>query len=80
MEMTPRQMMAFGELYANQGRANGRQVVPAEWVQASLVPRTRSRWSERLYGYGLVDAGTSQPACLLRLGLLRTIHFRRPRP
>ena len=52
MEMTPRQMMAFGELYANQGRANGRQVVPAEWVQASLVPRTRSRWSERLYGYG----------------------------
>ena len=52
MEMTPRQMMAFGELYANHGRANGRQVVPAEWVQASLVPRTRSRWSERLYGYG----------------------------
>ena len=52
MEMTPRQMMAFGELYVNQGRAGGRQIVPAEWVQASFVPRTRSRWSGRLYGYG----------------------------
>ena len=52
MELTPLQMMAFGELYANQGRANGLQVVPAEWVQTSFVPRTRSRWSERLYGYG----------------------------
>jgi len=52
MEMTPRQMMAFGELYANHGRVNDRQVVPAEWIEASLVPRTRSRWSKRLYGYG----------------------------
>jgi CubicO group peptidase (beta-lactamase class C family) len=52
MEMTPRQMMAFGELYANHGRVNGQQVLPTEWIEASLVPRTRSRWSERLYGYG----------------------------
>ena len=52
MEMTPRQMMRFGELYRNHGRINGRQVVPAQWIEASFVPRTRSRWSERLYGYG----------------------------
>ena len=52
MEMTPRQMMTFGELYRNHGRINGRQVVPAQWIEASFVPRTRSRWSERLYGYG----------------------------
>ena len=52
MEMTPRQMMAFGQLYANHGRVNGQQVVPSEWIEASFVPRTRSRWSGRLYGYG----------------------------
>ncbi len=52
MLMTPRQMVAFGEMYLNQGRANGRQVVPPSWIEQSLVPRTRSNWSGQLYGYG----------------------------
>jgi CubicO group peptidase (beta-lactamase class C family) len=52
MVMTPRQMMAFGDLYLKRGLANGCQVVPAAWVDASFVPRTRSHWSEQLFGYG----------------------------
>jgi CubicO group peptidase (beta-lactamase class C family) len=52
MLLTPRQMIAFGELYLHRGRANGRQVVPAAWVDASFVPRTRSNWSDQTYGYG----------------------------
>ena len=53
MLMTPRQMITFGELWLNRGRANGQQVVPAHWVDTSCVPRTRSRWdSDREYGYG----------------------------
>jgi CubicO group peptidase (beta-lactamase class C family) len=52
MLLTPRQMMAFGELYLDRGRANGRQIVPAEWVDASFVPRARSNISGREYGYG----------------------------
>jgi CubicO group peptidase (beta-lactamase class C family) len=53
MLMTPRQMIAFGELYLNRGRAGGRQVVSSEWVDASCTPRTRSRWDgDREYGYG----------------------------
>ena len=53
MVMTPRQMIALGELYLNRGRAGTRQVVPAEWVDASCTPRTRSRWDrDREYGYG----------------------------
>lgn len=52
MEMTPREMLAFGELYLNRGSANGRQIVPAAWVEASFVPRARSHWSDELYGYG----------------------------
>ena len=52
MLMTPRQMVAFGELYLNRGRAGGRQIVPEAWVDVSLVPRTSSNWSGQLYGYG----------------------------
>jgi CubicO group peptidase (beta-lactamase class C family) len=53
MLMTPRQMATFGELYLNRGLAQGRQIVPAEWVETSCVPRTRSRWDrDREYGYG----------------------------
>jgi CubicO group peptidase (beta-lactamase class C family) len=53
MELTPRQMLAFGRLYLNGGRANGEQVIPASWVEASLTPRvTSSRDEERQYGLG----------------------------
>jgi CubicO group peptidase (beta-lactamase class C family) len=52
MLLTPRQMLAFGELYLHRGRANGQQIVPASWVDASFVPRTRSNISGREYGYG----------------------------
>jgi CubicO group peptidase (beta-lactamase class C family) len=53
MLMTPRQMATFGELYLNRGLAQGRQIVPSEWVETSCVPRTRSRWDrDREYGYG----------------------------
>lgn len=52
MLMTPRQMIAFGELYLNRGMAGGRQIVPEAWVEASFVPRARSSWSEQEYGYG----------------------------
>jgi CubicO group peptidase (beta-lactamase class C family) len=53
MLMTPRQLVALGELYRNRGRAGARQVVPAAWVDTSCEPRTRSRWdSDREYGYG----------------------------
>ena len=53
MLMTPRQMIAIGDMWRNRGRANGVQVVPAAWVETSCEPRTRSRWDpDREYGYG----------------------------
>jgi len=60
MRMTPREMLAFGTLYLNRGRApDGTQVVPQAWVDSSWVPRTRSGWSGNAYGYGwwMRDAG-----------------------
>jgi CubicO group peptidase (beta-lactamase class C family) len=53
MLMTPRQMIAFGELYLNRGRTGAQQIIPTAWVEASFVPRAQSRReSDRLYGYG----------------------------
>ena len=52
MLMTPRQMLAFGELYLNRGRVGGVQIVPESWVEQSFVPRGRSPISGNEYGYG----------------------------
>jgi CubicO group peptidase (beta-lactamase class C family) len=53
MSMTPRQMIRFGELYLNDGRAGGQQVLAKSWIDRTRVARGRSRWgSDREYGYG----------------------------
>ena len=63
MLMTPRQMVAFGQLYLNRGRVGERQVVPESWIDASCTPRGRSRFNpDQTYGYGwwLRDFGGRQ--------------------
>lgn len=53
MLLTPRQMVAIGELWLRRGRAGDEQIVPAAWVETSCEPRTASRFDpDRLYGYG----------------------------
>ena len=53
MEMTPRQMLAFGAMYLNGGKHENTRVVPGEWVAASHRPHARSpRGQGRYYGYG----------------------------
>jgi CubicO group peptidase (beta-lactamase class C family) len=53
MLMTPRQMLALGNLYLNRGRAGERQLLPAAWVDASCTGRGRSRFNpDQTYGYG----------------------------
>jgi CubicO group peptidase (beta-lactamase class C family) len=53
MLMTPRQMVAFGELYKNRGRVGDTALIPSAWVEQTAVGRGRSRWgSDREYGYG----------------------------
>ena len=65
MLLTPRQMVAFGELYLNDGRVKGQQVVPEAWVKTSCVPRTSSRFDPgREYGYGWwIDEVGGATAC-----------------
>jgi CubicO group peptidase (beta-lactamase class C family) len=41
MLMTPRQLLAFGELYLNKGRVGDRQIIPESWVKKSCEGRER---------------------------------------
>ena len=50
LELTPRDMAKFGHLYLNHGVWDGQQVVPAEWVTASLTDRIKAG-DELTYGY-----------------------------
>lgn len=59
MALTPRAMLALAAMVRDGGRHGGRRVVPEDWIAASRIPRTRSRWSGLGYGYGwfLSDTG-----------------------
>jgi CubicO group peptidase (beta-lactamase class C family) len=53
LEMTARQMLAFGELYLNDGQAEGKQIIPRQWIESSYQPHAESpRGQGRYYGYG----------------------------
>lgn len=52
MRLSPRALLAFGELYRNAGVREGVQVLPAAWIETSWIPRGWSAWSGHGYGYG----------------------------
>jgi CubicO group peptidase (beta-lactamase class C family) len=51
MAMTPRSLLAFGELFRNRGMADGKRVLSESWIDQSWEPRTRSVFSGEQYGY-----------------------------
>ncbi len=52
MVLTPRQMLALGEMYRNGGSVDGRQILSKAFIEDTFEPRGRSRISGREYGYG----------------------------
>lgn len=53
MSMSPRSLMAFGELYRNGGvTPAGKRLISREWIDTSWQPRTSSRFTGDEYGYG----------------------------
>lgn len=53
MAMSPRSLLAFGELYRLNGvTAEGKRLISVAWIAESWKPHTASRWTGDDYGYG----------------------------
>lgn len=52
MSLTPRGMLRIAVLMRDNGRYGGAQIIPADWIAASSIPRTQSPYSGLDYGYG----------------------------
>lgn len=52
MGLTLDAMLRFGEMHRQDGVWNGQRVLPAEWIEAAMTPRTSSPWSGLGYGLG----------------------------
>lgn len=52
MALSPRALLAFGELYRQGGVVDGQRVLSEAWIEASWQPRTRSVFNHDQYGYG----------------------------
>jgi len=51
IRITPRDMAKFGQLYLQGGIWNGQQIVPAEWVEASVAKQISASGAASYYGY-----------------------------
>ena len=58
MAITPRAMLRIAQMMRDEGRWEGTQVIPQDWIEASLEPRTRSPFSGYSYGYGWFLTGS----------------------
>lgn len=52
MAVAPMGLVRFAEMVRQGGQWEGRQVLSADWIAQSMVPRTRSEFSGLSYGYG----------------------------
>ncbi|GHD06077.1 6-aminohexanoate-dimer hydrolase [Tianweitania populi] len=59
MVLSPRALLAFGEMIRNGGKVGDTRVVSQGWLDLSWQPRTASPWTGHQYGYGwfLRDVG-----------------------
>ncbi|RAK68328.1 serine hydrolase domain-containing protein [Hymenobacter edaphi] len=84
LQLRSRDFLKLGQLYLNQGQWNGRQLLPAEWVRASLAPHASVGRDGLEYGYlwWLQNYGSAQqpiPAALMmgnggnKIGLFPTL-------
>lgn len=52
MVLSPRALLAFGEMIRNGGKVGANRIVSQEWIDLSWQPRTASPWTGHQYGYG----------------------------
>lgn len=52
MQLSPRALIEVGELYRNDGMADGERILPEGWVEDSWTARGVSAWTGDGYGFG----------------------------
>lgn len=52
MRLSPRALARFGEMIRQDGRFDGKRVLPEAWIRRSWQPRGVSRYNDDGYGYG----------------------------
>jgi CubicO group peptidase (beta-lactamase class C family) len=51
VRLAPRELARLGQLYLQGGVWGGEQIVPAEWVEASIAPQVSAHGAASYYGY-----------------------------
>ncbi len=51
LRLTPRDMAKFGQLYLQGGVWEGKPIIPAKWVEASIAPQVSAHGAASYYGY-----------------------------
>ena len=51
LQMQPKDMAKLGLLYLNKGKWENRQIISADWIEASSQPYIDGRWNGEGYGY-----------------------------
>ena len=81
MLLTPRQMLAFGELYLRRGRVDGQEVCRSRALDRDVNRAARPLGMERAaLRLWMVGTRAGRTRCVLCLGLRRPVHHRRARP
>jgi CubicO group peptidase (beta-lactamase class C family) len=52
LHLQPRDWARIGYLWLNHGRWGGRQIIPADWMEAATQVHSRASWGDQ-YGYGI---------------------------
>lgn len=75
LRMTPQEMAKFGYLYLQGGVWEGQQIVPADWVEASVTPAQYGYqwWRLANGGYAALGYGGQRIAVMPDLGLVVVI-------
>lgn len=58
MALRPTAMLRIAAMVRDGGLYDGEQIIPADWIAASIEPRARSPWSGMSYGYGWFLTGS----------------------
>jgi CubicO group peptidase (beta-lactamase class C family) len=80
LNMRTRDYARFGQMIANGGQWQGRQIVPAAWIEASTAPSARTEQGQTGYGYQWWIPVGAEPGQFMARGIYgQYIYIDRPR-